>query len=64
MLEETARHITEHCWVVVLCDIAKLHNQADYVITMKAKEALFVHKGCEKCMIYCPDDRLSFEDSL
>jgi hypothetical protein len=59
-----AEYIAENYWIVMLCDIAKLNQKADFIITYKAKDALYVHKGCDECKIFCPEDRTSFEDSL
>ena len=63
-IDEALKFITDRCWIVELCPVAALHQKAQYVITFKAKEAIQVHKGCAKCKIYIPEDRLAFEDSL
>jgi hypothetical protein len=62
--KELADELLEKYWTVKLCDIAKLHQKADYVVTYSAKEALWIHRGCPKCLIWCPQDRTRFEDSL
>lgn len=62
--KELADELLEKYWTVKLCDIAKLHQKADYVVTYSAKDALYVHRGCDKCLIFCPQDRTRFEDSL
>lgn len=56
--------LVKYNWIVDLCKIARLNFQADYMIVRTAKEAIYIHRGCNECKIYEPTDKKTFFETL